>query len=189
MNNIIQEVITKRKVMDIFLKYHDREFTINELTKLSGIPYSSNWRFIQKLNRAGVIEVKTIGHSSVCKLNKSSPFLKEIKKVLETKPTPQKTVIDSFVTRIKNLKQIKRMVLFGSVARDQEKLTSDIDIAIIVQKRNKKIEEKITEVVDNILERSRMVIIPIIMTEKELKENKQFEKEVNKGKVLYERDK
>lgn len=187
MDNIIQESITKRKIIDLFLRYPDREFTINELTKLSKIPYASNWRFIQKLDKAGIIEVKIIGHSTACKLNRSSPFLKEIKKALEAKPTPQKAVIDNFVTRIKKLKQIRRIVLFGSVARDQEKLTSDVDIAIIVQKKNKEIERKITEVADIILEKSRITIIPILLTKKELKENKQFEEELNKGKILYER--
>ena len=187
MNNIIQDITTRRKLIDLFLKYPEREFTVNELARESGISYSTVWRFAQKLDKSGVIETRTIGHSRVCKLNKSSKFLDEIKKILKAKPTPQKAVINEFVSKIKRLKEVKKIILFGSVARDEEKLTSDIDVAVVATKKNKDLEKRISEIRDKILENSRMLIVPIVVTKKELKANKQFEDQVNGGKILYER--
>jgi len=187
MNNIIHKIANKRKVIELLLKYPEREFTVNELSRGAATPYATTWRLIQELDRSGLVSTRTIGHSTVCKLNKESPFLKEVKKVLEAKPTPQKAVIKDFVNKIKKVDGIKKVILFGSVARDKEKLTSDIDIAVVIKKKGM-IEKEVNEIVDEILQKSKMVIVPIFLTEKEIKENKQFEEEIKKGKVLYERN-
>lgn len=187
MNNIIQKCITRRKILELFLKYPEREFTVNELSKLSSTSYATTWRFIQMLDKAGVIFTKTLGHSLVCKLNNDSPFLREIKKVLETKTSPQKAAIEGFINKVKKIEDIQKIVLFGSVSRDAENLTSDIDIAIFVERRNKRLEREINKISDGILEKSRMKIVPLILTRRELKKNKQFAKELERGVVLHER--
>jgi predicted nucleotidyltransferase len=187
MNNIIQRCITRRKIMELFLKYPKREFTVNELSKLSFTSYATTWRFIQMLDKAGVIFTKSIGHSLICKLNKDSPFLREIKKALELKPSPQKAVIEDFINKIKEVEDVQKIVLFGSVSKGMEDLTSDIDIAVFVNRRNKKLEEEINKISNNIIEKSKMKLVPLILTPRELKKNKQFAIELEKGIVLYER--
>lgn len=189
MDNVIQESIKRRRIVELLIKYPDREFTVNELSKISKIPYATTWRFVQKLDKAGIVFSKTIGHSTVCQLNKLTPFLHEIKKVLEAKPTPQKTVIKEFVNSMRFVKGVKKIIVFGSVARDEEKLTSDIDVAVVVNRKNKTIESKITEIIDRILKKSKMKVIPLIMTEREVRENKQFADELKRGKAIYERSK
>jgi predicted nucleotidyltransferase len=188
MNNIIRDIIPRKTILELFIKYPYREFTINEISHTSKTSYATTWRFVQKLDKAGIILTKTVGHSTVCKLNESSPFLKELERTL-SKLTPQKAVIDDFVNKIKKVGGIKKVILFGSVARDQEKLTSDIDIAVIMKRKEERIENEVNNIVDHILQKSKMTIIPIFLTEREMKENKQFEEEVKKGKMLYERNK
>lgn len=187
MNNIIQRCITRRRIIELFLKYPKREFTVNELSKLSFTSYATTWRFIQILDKAGVIFTKSIGHSLVCKLNNDSPFLREIKKALELKPSPQKAVIEDFINKIKELEDVQKIVLFGSVSRGMEDLTSDIDIAIFVKCRNKKLEREINKISNDIIEKSKMKIVPLILTRRELKRSKQFAMELERGVVLYER--
>lgn len=186
MNNTIQRCITRRKIVELFLKYPKREFTVNELSKLSSTSYATTWRFIQMLDKAGVIFTKTLGHSLVCKLNNDSPFLSEIKKALELQPSPQKAVIEDFINKIKKIKDVQKIILFGSVSRGVEDLTSDIDIAIFVKRKNKKLEREINNISNNIGEKSRMKIVPLILTQRELK-NKQFAIELEGGVVLHER--
>lgn len=173
--------------MELFLKYPKREFTVNELSKLSSTSYATTWRFIQMLDKAGVIFTKTVGHSLVCKLNDDSPFLIEIKKALELKPSPQKAVIGDFVNKIKKIKDVQKIILFGSVSKGVEDLTSDIDIAIFVKRRNKELEREINKISNNIIEKSRMKIVPLILTQGDVKRNKQFAMELESGVLLYER--
>lgn len=188
MNNIIQECITKRKIVELFLNYPRREFTVNELSRLSGIPYATTWRFIQKLDKSGIILTKVVGHSFICTLNKSSPFLKELKKIWGIEFSPQRLVVRDFVIKAGKMTGIKKIILFGSVARRNEKLISDIDIVVIADKVEG-LENRITLLADEILKKSKMKIIPLIMTVKEAEEDKQFAEGLKKGEVLYERTK
>jgi predicted nucleotidyltransferase len=189
MNNIIQKILKNREVVEILLKYPEREFTINELSRIAGGSYSSTWRFIKESEESGLVFVKTIGHSNVCRLNKDSSFLKDIRNVLKTKLTPQKAVLESLTREMKRIKGVEKIVLFGSVSRNMEKPGSDVDIALIVKKKDARLEKSATDVVDSILEKSRIKVVPIIMTERETGEKNQFSDEIRKGVVLYERRK
>ncbi|MEW6069552.1 MAG: nucleotidyltransferase domain-containing protein [Candidatus Thermoplasmatota archaeon] len=187
MNNIIQICITYREIAGLFLTYPSREFTINEISQISKISYATTWRIVQKLDKAGLIFTKKIGHSTVCTLNKSSPFLSEVKKALTLKLTPHEAVLSDFVKEVRKLDKVQKVILFGSVARGEAKLTSDIDIAVIVAKKDKTVENNVTEIVDKILTSARMRIVALTLTPNEIKQNRQFAKELEKGRVLYER--
>lgn len=187
MNNIIQECITRRRIVELLLKYPKREFTVNELCKLSKVPYATTWRFVQKLDKSGIILTKIVGHSLVCKLNEASPFLKEIKKILKVEFSPHKLAVKEFVDKVRKISGVKKIVLFGSVARGREKLISDIDIAVIIDRKDKNLENIVTSVADEILKKSKMKIIPFVLTEKETGEDRQFAEELKNGEMLYER--
>lgn len=189
MNNIIQICITYKKIIELFLSYPNRKFTINELSKLSGISYATTWRVTQKLDDAGLIFTERIGASVVCTLNKTSPFLSYVKKALELKLTPHEAVLKKFVNEIKKIPNVRQVILFGSVARGDAKLTSDIDIAMIQVKKDKRTDTFVTEIVDKILTRTKMRIVPLVLSLSELKQNRQFSEELKKGRVLYERAK
>lgn len=188
MDNIIHECLRHRKIMDILLRYPRREFTINELSGEAKTPYATTWRFVQKLDKAGILWTRSIGHSTVCGLNNSSAFLKEIRRTLK-KPTPQRAALEVFLNKARRLNGLDKIILFGSVASWEERLTSDVDIALLVKKRGGSLKKKVDEIVDHIASTSKVVIVPIILTEKELKENGQFYKEVEKGRILYVRRK
>jgi predicted nucleotidyltransferase len=185
---ILVEISGRRNIIEIFLKYPQRRFTIRELSELAKTSYATTWRFIQKLDKAGIILTEKIGASISCKLNTQTPFIREIEKLLEIETSPQRRAAREFANEIKKVREIRRVILFGSVARAEEKLTSDIDIAVFVAQKDQKIESKIVRTADKILKRSKMKIVPILLTREELKENKQFAKELEKGVVLYERD-
>lgn len=189
MNDIIQECITKRRIVGLLLKYPEREFTVNELSGLSGISYPTAWRFARKLDKSGVILTKTVGHSTVCRLNRGSPFLGEVRKALEIELSPHRLAAGGFAAKAKKIADVREIVLFGSVAKGTEKLTSDIDILLITDKKGEGIENKIMSLADKILTESRMRIVPIVLTEKEARESKQFAGELERGEVLYERAK
>ncbi len=189
MNNIIQECITKRKIVELFLKYPKREFTVNELSRISGISYATAWRFVQKLDESGIIFTHAIGHSLVCSLNESAPFLSRIKTALDIESSPHLLSAKDFTKRAKEINGVKKIILFGSVSKGTEKLSSDVDIAVIIDKKGKALERIITLAADKIMQKSRMRIIPMIMTEKEAYEDRQFAEELGKGVIMYERAK
>lgn len=184
----IAEKITKHKeIAKTLLKYPNRTFTIRELAKETETPYTTTWRHIQQLDQTGIITTTKIGPSTTCRLNKKTPYIKELKKIAEIETSPQKTAAKEYAKKAKTLKEVEKIILFGSTAKKTEKPTSDVDIAVIV--KDKKTEKTLQKIADDILKTARIKTTPIVMTQQEASENKQFKKELEKGETLYERDK
>lgn len=189
MDNIIRDCITRRAVLEFFFRFPNREFTIRELSRLSETSYPTTWRFMQKIDKVGIVLCKEIGHSRSCRLNPENPLTEEIKKMLDIPASPQQAILKGLVRKLKGFKEIKEIILFGSVAKGEERLTSDVDVALIVEKGSQDLKNKVTELVDGITARSKVVVVPLILTKRELNEKEQFRQELGKGSVLYVRPK
>jgi len=85
------------------------------------------------------------------------------------------------------LKNVKRIVLFGSVSRGEERPGSDVDIVVVPDRKDRKLESEMMDLADCLLLKSGLVAMPLVFTERELREDSTFEGEVKKGLVLYER--
>lgn len=64
-------------------------------------------------------------------------------------------------------KEILELKLFGSKARGNSHKESDIDILIVLKKRNKKIEDYILDLTGDLLRKYEILISPIIFSKKE----------------------
>ncbi len=169
------------------MKFPEREFTIFELSKEIKKPYATTWRFVQLLDKVGIIFTKKIGNYTVCTLNQKSPYFKEIKKLLKLDLSPQRTAFKNFLKEVEKIKEVEKVYLFGSVAQGKEKFKSDVDVALIVNEKIENLNVKIHKIVGKILEKSKIQIVPHVLTEKEFDKNKSFKKEVEKGELAYER--
>ncbi|MDI6888547.1 MAG: nucleotidyltransferase domain-containing protein [Methanocellales archaeon] len=186
MKTTIQKLTRYPVVLRLFFEYPDRNFTPLEISRITKLAYTTTWRFVHDLERAGVIGIEKIGGYNVCRLNQKSPIIDELKDFVELELSPHRLAVSKFVDRVKKLRHVKKVILFGSVAKGEETLTSDIDVALLVGEKYR-LEKKIAEIADEILGETKMKIIPIVLTQKELKENEQFASELAKGEVLYER--
>ena len=92
--------------------------------------------------------------------------------------------INRFVSKITSGRNIKRIYLFGSVARDDFNEGSDIDIAIIGD-----FEERFLDRSDRFIEMTDLPIEPLCYTEAEFEDmqnrSNPFVKEILKGKILF----
>lgn len=185
----IPKLLRYPAIIKEFLKYPDKNFNPSEISKKTNISYPTVWRYVQELERSGIIFIEKIGEYNICKLNKYSDLVKQLEKFLKLELSPHRLAAKEFIKKVKKMREVRKVVLFGSVARREEKLESDIDIAIFTEKKTKNLEKNILSVVDEILKNSKMKIIPILLTKNELRENEQFTNELKKGVVLYERNK
>jgi len=182
MNNIIQNLQRRKNLLQLLLKYPKREFSMLELANESKTSYATTWRTVQELDKLGIILTKKIGNITVCRLNTKSPYISEVKKSLQIMSPHRKAAL-LFAKNIKRLLYVKKVILFGSVAKGKEKPSSDVDIAVITTKKTE-MEKVINKLVSKILESTRIKIVPLLLTEKELKEKPDFKKEVEKGRIL-----
>lgn len=182
----IQKYIKHKDLVEHLMRFPEREFTIFELAKEVDKSYATTWRFVQLLDKVGIIFTKKIGNYTVCRLNPKSSYLGEIEKALKLDISPQRSAFKKFLESIKKIKNVKKVYLFGSVAKGKEKPGSDVDVAIIIEKGTTEFEEKIHHIMGQVLEESKIQIVPHILTEKEFNKNKSFKKEVESGELAYE---
>ncbi len=180
----LAKISKHKEVVMLLLEYPSRSFTIRELAKLSNKPYSTVWRFIEDLYSAGVVMKERIGQAVACKLNSSTPFLEEVKKVLDIRTSPHRMAAEFFTKKTKELKGVRRIILFGSVARGEESLKSDVDLAVFIDDR--KLGSRIASIAGSTLDRTGIRVIPLIMSSKEEISGSEFKEELDRGVVMYE---
>jgi len=83
MNNNIQKLVKYPSLIKLLLQHPGRKFTPHELSKLTNIPYSTVWRYVNDLKHLGVISVEKIGKYNICSLNESSPILPKLKDIID----------------------------------------------------------------------------------------------------------
>jgi len=123
-----------KQLFEVLFKYPKREFSINELAKTAGVPFASAWRAVRRFEKAGVVETGKLGGSVVVRFH-DSEFTGLIARMLRLSVSPQAFTVKKLKELLGKSPFVKEAFLFGSVARHQEKLQSDIDVAILAGRR------------------------------------------------------
>lgn len=122
-----------RQMLERLLKFPERQFTINELARESGVPFASAWRLVRRWEPAGIIETGKVGRSVTVKLHRSE-YLDLVASLLKISVSPQAFTVRALKDMLEKEGRVKEAYLFGSVARREEKLASDIDVALLAGK-------------------------------------------------------
>lgn len=131
------ELLAYKGAKDLFntlTSFPNRQFSINELAKTAGIPFTSAWKLVQKFERAQVVDTVIIGKSRAVRY-RDSPFSQILKSVADTSTSTQALSLKELKRILDGKKEIESAYLFGSVAKKAETLESDIDVALLLSKR------------------------------------------------------
>ena len=131
----------KLKIIDFLWKKIDKAFTINEISKNLGQTYSNVNRIVTILIKEKVLDKKVIGHSFQCSINKNSDkakvliYLSEIEKREEYFKKYEKIAL-LFDDLLKELSDnIICVAIFGSYVKETFTKESDIDLLILLKKK------------------------------------------------------
>ena len=176
------------KIIDLMSKNLEKSFTINEIAKTLNKAYSFVNRTVNMLIKDKVILAKRVGKALVCSINlgndktiallhlnevnRKEKFYKENKQI--------KLSLEDFLDKLK-LKFKKNLIfvaIFGSYAKEMATKESDIDILIIVKKK-----DEITSIIRESHAKYGKEIAPVLMIPTEFK--KQKEKPIIKEIIKY----
>ena len=150
-----------RQLFETLRSFPKRQFTINELAKTAKLPFTTTWKLVQKFERAQIVDVTLIGKSRAVRY-KESPFSQLILKILQLSRTPQALSIPELKRILKAKKGIAWAYLFGSVAKNTEKLESDVDVALLLKQ---KIDT--SSLISALYEKYGVKVVPITFDSKE----------------------
>ncbi len=183
----VEGVLRHRHVIDVLISRPARRFTIRELSHEAKTPYSTTWRLVQDLDSLGIVVSERLGGSRVLSLNQESPIVAELKSLASLELAPHRLAARDFAQRLARVPEVRQVILFGSVARGSEAATSDVDIAIVIQRKDSSVLDRIHGIAERVQDRTRMRIVPLFLSPSELKAGTQIAKGIRSGEVLLER--
>lgn len=174
-------------VLDVFLQFPRREFTIREVATESATSYATTWRVIQDLVGLGVLSSKRAGHSNVVSLNRRSPVLADVRRLRSLELSPHRHAAKRFAGRLARIPQIRRVILFGSTARGLEGVASDVDVAVVVDRSTEELKRRVRRLAARVRDETGLSVMPILLRPEGLQAKGQFANDVRGGEVLYAR--
>lgn len=180
-------VLRHRRIIEALLVNPKRRFTVRELSIQAQTPYATTWRTVEELRALGALTAERVGTSQYLSVNENSALLRDLESIRSLELSPHRAAAREFAQRLADVPQVKKAVLFGSVAEGREAAESDVDIAVVLSRKTKDAMDRIDNVVSEVQERTRMRVVPMIVTPKELQSRGQLGDSLRAGQVLYER--
>ncbi|MDA3780565.1 MAG: nucleotidyltransferase domain-containing protein [Bacteroidales bacterium] len=142
------------KIYLAFFESKEEKLYFNQLQKITNLSSSSLNNTIKKLKQQKILkEIKTISNTYYKISNKEIKHIEFSKIALNKFNALNYQITFPLKEFIKNINNIKSILLFGSSSRGEEREDSDIDLLIIINKyENKKLQElyekEIREIID-----------------------------------------
>ncbi len=181
---------TKLKISR-FLLTHEASMSEREIASILKVSHMSINRTMRELSEVNFVNFVTIGKAHLWRVNRKGYAFKVLSKFfngISRVKDPLDDLKDMLLTNLpKTL--IKKIVLFGSVAKGEEKTGSDIDVFFLVKDSNDK--EKLNFVLEKLsnicLETYGNRLSPYILTEQEAKKKsrQKFLSDINKGVEIF----
>ncbi|MDD5317659.1 MAG: hypothetical protein PHF51_02895 [Candidatus ainarchaeum sp.] len=142
-------------------RFPGRQFTISELARVSGIPFSSAWNIVKAWERAGIVDTGRVGRAVTVRLS-GSEVEKAASRVLKAGVSPQALALEWLRGRVSGERAVRSASVFGSVGAGEERLESDLDLAVLARKGF-----DATPIAVEACERFRAKVVPIVFSDEE----------------------
>jgi len=174
-----------------FLLTHEASMSEREIASILKVSHMSINRTMRELAELNFVNFVTIGKAHLWKVNRKSyafKVLSEFIKGVSRIKDPFNDLKETILTNIpKNL--VKKIILFGSIAKGDEKTGSDVDIFFLVKdaKDKGKLEPALEKLSNACLEIYGNRLSPYALTAQEAKKQtrQKFLSEINKGIEIF----
>lgn len=185
----------RRKIARTMLNHPEKDWSVPELEKTTGVPHATVWRTVLDMENAKILRSRLLGKKTkLFNLIAGSPYLQALKSAVAVEALPLREVAEKFVREVSKVVGVESCVLYGSVARGAATLESDIDVLVLVKKSTKTLEAQITKIASDVSHHTGCSIVPAVLSDAEfdemVKTKHEFATAVKKeGIILFRRSK
>jgi len=154
----------KIRLLHVMVRNADREFTIEELARETGMSYGTAHPALADLVSARIVTSRKAGRSRQYKANARHLLFPQIKSLLDRESKAFFDVAKDFARRVEGAESV---ILFGSAARG-EKDVGDLDV-LIVHKRGRSLKN-VSAAAEEMLAKYDVVVSPLALTVEEIEE-------------------
>ena len=175
----------KIEVLRTLYKFGDKRWTLRELASYNKKTHSVISYAIKELEEMNLVSLGVHGKSTLITLNSKS-ILTKLLEIFDFEKNTLNELIKGIKSILKN--KVDSCILFGSVARMEERPSSDVDL-LIITKNKKLVEDLIYERQKYFIEKYGNVIMAQTYTKKQFNKNLQFVKTIGKDyKIIFGED-
>lgn len=172
-----------QKLLRFFLLHPGQSFFEREVSRKTNLSPSSTNHALNRLFRANLLNRQRSGKMCFYSIDKTNPYLKEFK-VLNNL-----LFIEPLVERLK--KHSHKLILFGSWAEGADTENSDIDLFVVSSEK-----EQVLSIINKFSYSTKLgnrkiqaiIRSPQQLLKKQDKQERLFLEQVEKGKILWERE-
>jgi|SRR5690606_5947652 len=119
---------TRKKVLGLFFGQPKRAFLLSELIQLASAGSGGVQREVERLTASGLVTMTQQGRQKYYQVNQASPIYTELCAIIQKTAGPAERLKAQLDTRSED---IKLALLYGSVAKQTDRATSDIDLLLV----------------------------------------------------------
>jgi len=133
---------TKRFLLKLFLTNPERQFYTREIAKLTGEPLNAVRRELGHLEKAGLLKSHKEGNLKYFEVVKEFPFYSELKTIIYSTIG----LGDYLRNRLGNSDSIELAFIYGSVAKNEERAESDIDLLVMGEIEEEELHRLVSDI-------------------------------------------
>ncbi len=162
------------EILKLFLFNPEKRYYMRQISKLSEQSIRGVQREIDKLKKIGLLEESIEGNRNYYRVNKNCPIYEELKRIfLKTAGLGE-----TLRKHLEKAKDIKIAFIYGSIARGEESVSSDIDLLVIGSIGAKKLSGLLSKSKKELSREVNYAVYSIQEYRKRIKKNDHFLKEV-----------
>lgn len=156
----------RRQVLGLLLMRPEEAFYVRQLARLTGVPAGSLHRELRALNLAGLVESERAGNQLRYRANRLCPIFPELAEIFRKSSGLVDLLRDALGPVAE---RVVAAFVFGSIARNSETSTSDIDLFVL----GKTTLAEVVGAANPLREKLGREINPVVMTPAEFKAHKE----------------
>lgn len=169
------------EILKLFLFNPESSFYQRQISILARQPLQSVQRELLKLESIGLIEKSVQGSRIYYKVNKSCPIFEDLKRIFFKSVGIAEVLKENF----KNTEKINFAFIYGSYAKGEENLSSDIDLFIIGSITSKELSTLISKPKRELGREINYAVFPLNEIKSRIKRKDHFLNDVMKGKKIF----
>jgi predicted nucleotidyltransferase len=169
-NNFLENLFSTPSNIAVLRVLNNRVIGITgrETARLTGLTHRSALKSLTTLEELGVVTRVTGGRDHLFTLNREKYIVRQvIKHIFEAENNFNPAVISSIKKSLSKLTE--SIIIYGSVARKEESITSDYDLCIVFSKHLTEIKNAVSKLRDLLNEQFYIKLAPIYISRTEFK--------------------
>ena len=169
-NRFLNHLFTAPSIVSVLreLDIRNAGITGREIARLCNITHRTSLKALGNLEALNLVTRRIAGKSYYFTINRDQYIYKEIISLIFEKEREYKKRIFSELKALK-YENLVSIIIFGSVARKEETIKSDLDVCFVYFKTKNDIEEKINILRDGLYDKYGILLAPLYITERNFK--------------------